>query len=236
MFLFKTRKIFSIIFNRDNKNRYSFCMIRLGQRLREVRIGKGISLEEVSRATKIKIAFLSAIEDGMYEKLPSSSYAQGFVKNYVQFLGFSEREAMALFRREFDEKRIFKVLPDGLVSPHEFHPSKRIFQQTTIIVLSVFVVLIGYIFFQNRYVFINPPLEVITPIENAVLDTTRVMVSGRTDQNASVFVNGEPAFIDKDGSFQKNVTFFSGKETLEVTAVNRFGKETKVKRHIEIKE
>ena len=85
-------------------------MIRLGQRLREVRIGKGISLEEVSRATKIKIAFLSAIEDGMYEKLPSSSYAQGFVKNYVQFLGFSEREAMALFRREFDEKRIFKVV------------------------------------------------------------------------------------------------------------------------------
>lgn len=210
-------------------------MIRIGQKLREERIKKGISLEEVGVATKIKISFLSAIEDGMYEKLPSSSYAQGFVKNYAQFLGLNETESMALFRREFDEKKVFKVLPDGLSNPHEFSSGRKL-HQTAMIVLTVFLILLGYIFFQNRYVFLNPPLEVVAPVENAVFDTTRVMASGRTDPNASVFVNGEAAFLDKRGSFQKYLTLFPGKETLEITAVNRFGKETKVQRHIEIQE
>ena len=87
-------------------------MIRAGQKLRDERQRRGLTLSEISNATKIKVEFLSAIEKGEYEKLPSASYAHGFVGNYAKFLDFEEEEILALFRREFDGKKVYKVLPE----------------------------------------------------------------------------------------------------------------------------
>ncbi len=49
-------------------------MITAGQKLYEERIRRGLTLEEIARATKIRSSFLSAIEKGEYKKLPSSAY------------------------------------------------------------------------------------------------------------------------------------------------------------------
>jgi len=89
-------------------------MVRLGQRLFDERRKRGLSLDEVAAATKIRGSFLSAIEKGDYTKLPSPSYAQGFVLNYATYLGFQRKETLALFRREFDERKEFKVLPKNI--------------------------------------------------------------------------------------------------------------------------
>ena len=62
-------------------------MVPLGKRLLSARTQRKLSLEEVAAATKIKARFLSAIEKGEYEKLPSPAYAKGFVKNYAAYLG-----------------------------------------------------------------------------------------------------------------------------------------------------
>jgi len=49
-------------------------------------------LKDVSKSTKIKEVFLEYIENGEYEKLPSSSYARGFVKNYIKFLNLPKKK------------------------------------------------------------------------------------------------------------------------------------------------
>ena len=64
-------------------------MIKAGEKLQEARLSKGLTLEDVSKSTKIKISYLEFIENGEYEKLPSVSYAHGFVRNYAKFLGLS---------------------------------------------------------------------------------------------------------------------------------------------------
>ena len=87
-------------------------MTRVGEKLYEERIKKGYTLEEVSKATKIKVHFLQAIEKGDYKKLPSGTYAQGFVKNYAGFLKLPEHEMLALFKREYDEEKL-KVIHEG---------------------------------------------------------------------------------------------------------------------------
>src|SRR3989344_231387 len=90
-------------------------MIRTGQKLRDERIRRGLSIDDVAKATKIRSSFLLAIEKGDYSKLPSSAYVQGFVRNYAEYLGLSKREVLAIFRREFDEEKVFRVLPEGMV-------------------------------------------------------------------------------------------------------------------------
>lgn len=60
---------------------------KLGDTLKECRTEKNISLKEAATATSIRMAYLQAIEEGDIQKLPSPVYAQGFVKQYANYLG-----------------------------------------------------------------------------------------------------------------------------------------------------
>jgi cytoskeletal protein RodZ len=209
-------------------------MIRIGQKLREERQKRGLSLDEVAEATKIKSSFLSAIERGDYQKLPSSAYAQGFVSNYASFLGLPKRETLAIFRREFESDKEIKVLPEGFSGKNSAFRSVRV-HQTLLLVLAVFLVLIGYIIFQYRYTFINPPLSVSSPEENAVITGGEVTVAGRTDPNVTVMINDDGVVVNQKGEFMKKITAFSGKTIILIKAKNRAGRETTVERAIEVK-
>lgn len=208
-------------------------MVKAGQRLKEQRTSKGLTIEEVSKATKIRESYLLAIEKGNYQKLPASTYIQGFVRNYAKYLGLPEQEILALFRREFDEEKAFKVLPEGLVK--EDFPIKKIkLADAAKIIIPLFLILLFYILFQYRFAIISPPLEVVFPNEGAVVFSRTITISGKTDPNVTVFVNDETASLDKDGNFKKVINVFPGKTTIKVLVVNRFGKETIMERHIEV--
>lgn len=208
-------------------------MIRLGQKLREERIKKGFTLDDVAKATKIRASFLSALEKGEYQSLPSSAYAQGFVKNYAAFLGLSSKATAALFRREFDEKRVYKVLPESFAKNEEF-PTKRLPFKTVFWGTIFFFILVGYILFQYKYAIINPPLTIESPKENQIITKTDISVSGQTDENVTLYINNVAVPVDQNGDFKKTVSVFPGKQKITIKAVSRFGRETIIQRHIEV--
>jgi cytoskeletal protein RodZ len=209
-------------------------MIRAGQKLKEQRLTKGLTIEQASKDTRIRASYLSAIEKGEYPKLPASTYIQGFLRNYAKYLGLPEQEILAIFRREFDEKKAFAVLPKGLVK--EDFPIKRIkLADTAKIIILLVIVLLGYIFFQYRFAIISPPLEILTPKDGAIVLSRTITVSGKTDSNATVFVNNDNVSLDKDGNFKKSINVFPGKIIIKVKAINYFGKEKILERHIEVK-
>lgn len=210
-------------------------MIRVGQKLREERIQKGLSLPEVSRAIKIKEEFLVAIETGEYSKLPSTAYAQGFVKNYVEYLGLPLRQTLAKFRREYDEEKYFKVLPEGLTR-EEFSPSRAHLRSGLLGGGLVLLALIVYLLFQYRYAIINPPLTITQPQEKETIVSQSVTVAGRTDPNASVFINSKPILVNSNGEFSETLSVFPGEQTFTIVSVNRFKRETKEVRKIVVKE
>lgn len=210
-------------------------MIKVGQKLYEERIKKGLSLEEVAKATKIRVSFLQAIEKGDYKKLPSSAYIQGFVRNYAQYLGLPQKEFLALFRREFNEKEYIRVLPEGFARKEDIPIRQFRMGQKGILIISISLVFLAYIAFQYRYAFINPPLSVVSPEEGKIYSPS-IQVTGSTDSNATVFVNETPVTVDKNGKFQKNITVFPGEETIIVKSQSRFGKYTQIERRIVVKE
>src|SRR3989344_7397696 len=114
-------------------------MIHAGERLLEERIKKGLSLDEVAKATKIRPTFLSYIEKGEYKKLPSGTYAHGFVRNYAKFLDLPENELLALFKREYDEEKFIKVLPEGLAKKEDFALSKIKLGKTFKLLILIFI-------------------------------------------------------------------------------------------------
>ena len=211
-------------------------MVKAGQKLKNFRIKNKFTLEDVSKATKINSRFLFAIENSEYGKIPSATYALGFVRNYAKFLGLPEEEILALFRREYDEKRMVRVLPAGLTKQEDF-PLKRIrLSQTIKIAGIIFALLIFYIIFQYRYAFLDPPLKILVPKDGQIFSSQSIEVMGKTDSNASVFINGDPVSLDESGNFNKNLKLFVGKTNIEIKVINYFGKEVVVNRQVEVKE
>lgn len=210
-------------------------MIHAGERLYKERIKRGYTLEEVSKATKIRSSFLTYIEKGEYKKLPSGTYAHGFVRNYAKFLGLPEHELLALFKREYDEEKFIKVLPEGLAIKENFPLSKIRLAQTFKLYILIFVVLVAYIIFQYRAAIFNPMLIVSNPSENSIISSQTVTVVGKTDLNSSVFINNETASLDKNGNFKKTINVFPGRAKITIKAVNNFSKTTIIDRYIEVK-
>ena len=87
-------------------------MTHLGERFREAREARGLSITEASAVTRILPRYLEAIEASDMASLPGDVYARGFIRNYAQLLGLPAEEMIELYRQERGEStgRI-KVVP-----------------------------------------------------------------------------------------------------------------------------
>jgi cytoskeleton protein RodZ len=66
-----------------------------GTRLRLEREQRGITLDQISRSTKIGTRFLQALEQDHFEQLPGGIFNKGFIRAYARYLGLNEEQAIA---------------------------------------------------------------------------------------------------------------------------------------------
>lgn len=71
-----------------------------GEHLKRERELRGVSLEEVSTATKISTKFLEAIEHGQWEQLPGGAFNRGFIRSASRYLGLDEDSMVAEYSLE----------------------------------------------------------------------------------------------------------------------------------------
>lgn len=108
-----------------------------GQSLREARENRGISLEGVSKATKIRTEYLVALEGDDFEHLPNSVFSRGFVRAYAEVVGLDPEAAVAASAVEWKAHgtegaeqtanvlaELNRLIPDN-ASPAERRSSRR---------------------------------------------------------------------------------------------------------------
>jgi len=71
----------------------------LGEKLRQAREERGISISEVAEQTRISPHYLDLIEQDDYRTLPGGIFNKGFVKSYAKFVGVDEQEALQDYSR-----------------------------------------------------------------------------------------------------------------------------------------
>lgn len=206
-------------------------MRTVGQILTAERKKQSLSLSAVAQATKIRPQFLQAIEKNEFEKLPSATTAQGFVRNYAQFLALPAEMVLAVYRRDFARQEKEKVIPKGLTEPLDktsfWSRSWRFILPLAAILIFLFVYFGGQYFTLWR----GPDLEVASPPEGAVFYQETVEISGRTDIDAVVTLDGEPVKLT-DGQFKIKTGLFPGENQFVIEATNRLGKKTRIIRKI----
>jgi cytoskeleton protein RodZ len=66
-----------------------------GTRLRVEREQRGITLDQISRSTKIGTRFLQALEQDRFDQLPGGIFNKGFIRAYARFLGLDEEQTLS---------------------------------------------------------------------------------------------------------------------------------------------
>lgn len=62
-------------------------MIDIGSTLRQTREHRGLDLQDVAEATRIRVRYLAALENEQLAQLPEDVYARAFMRTYADFLG-----------------------------------------------------------------------------------------------------------------------------------------------------
>lgn len=73
-------------------------MNEIGQKLREARIEKGYTLDDLQQITKIQKRYLIAIEEGNFDALPGSFYVRAFIRQYAQTVGLDNDALLAEYQ------------------------------------------------------------------------------------------------------------------------------------------
>ena len=64
----------------------------LGEKLRQAREDRGISLSEVAEQTRISPLYLESIENDDYRNLPGGIFNKGFIKTFAKYVGVDEQD------------------------------------------------------------------------------------------------------------------------------------------------
>ena len=157
---------------------------KIGRILEQERKKKGLSLEEVEQATKIRKRYLDGLEREDYAVLPAGVYAQGFLKTYANYLGLDGEDLTRKLksRRKPQRERGINYntetengFEESLIAPTGLQGTdKRRFPTSAVVTLLVAVlilaVVIGALYFVGRGVEAsrqgedNPPPD--QPAEN----------------------------------------------------------------------
>ncbi|MBM3205248.1 hypothetical protein FJZ41_00125 [Candidatus Shapirobacteria bacterium] len=206
-------------------------MRTVGQILKKTRGEKNIALPQVAAQTKIRQDVLSALEEDDFQKISSVASIKGLLKTYAEFLDLPSEQVLAIFRRDFGKKEKKKVIPQGILKPIDKRGFNLTAKNTLFLVVAIFLVgLGGWLLYQYLSLVRPPTLKIFGPLSGVQVTEEKVLVTGRTDPDALVTVNGETVSLSARGEFQYQLRLFPGENNLVIEATSKLGKKNKVER------
>ena len=100
-------------------------LTELGARLKEARLAKGYSLEDLQEITKIQKRYLIGIEEGNYSIMPGSFYVRAFIKQYAEAVGLDPEELLDQFKKDVPGTQNEEVVQSYAQSPSRRKLSNR---------------------------------------------------------------------------------------------------------------
>lgn len=122
-------------------------MASFGENLKREREMRGVTLQEISAATKISVRFLEAVEAEDFGLLPGGIFTRSFIRTYAKYLGLDEELVLAEYqlvaqpKSEYDLSRLVASRPDA----------PRQGSRTPLLVLFLAVLLVGGGYLLFRY-------------------------------------------------------------------------------------
>ncbi len=121
----------------------------VGEYLKNIREQKNISLDEISKFTKIKLHFLKAIEDEQIKDITDLAYARLTVLNYARYVGANLTETLNLFNKNIQKKPAKKVVGFRINKKKDYE--KKILIPKIVFQVLVLIIFVGALFELGYY-------------------------------------------------------------------------------------
>jgi cytoskeletal protein RodZ len=125
-------------------------MASFGEEIKRERELRGISLREISDATKINMRFLEALENNDFEHLPGGQFNKGFIRAYASYIGIDPEKIVNSYLLELSKQEESKKPFTPLIPSVEKRKSKKWLLPFLIAVMVIIIILIVVVFFVWR--------------------------------------------------------------------------------------
>jgi cytoskeletal protein RodZ len=119
-----------------------------GEQLKRERELRGVSLEEVSVATRIAPRFLEALENEQWDKLPGGVFNRGFIRAVARYLGLDEDNLVSEYALQTKGRTEPGVVPDAPDKPENLWG--RIAMLVGVVLALLAVVAIAFHYFEPK--------------------------------------------------------------------------------------
>ena len=214
----------------------------IGEKLRQARLNKKISLDELQQITKIQKRYLEAIDNDDFDQLPGKFYVRAFIRQYAEAVGEDGDHLVDVFD---GKSKLTGSVPERpqpetvstsrkAIHQEESHPS-RFWTSLPVILLGLvalaIVVVVGYMTLQDRQAdpIIGDTASSLK-VEGSVEESSSSEQSTQTQESSTVESTTESseekkmaiaAGEDSGSAIAVNITDATKPVTLEFTAVNR---------------
>jgi len=123
-----------------------FILTELGSRLKEARLSKGYSLDDLQEITKIQKRYLQAIEEGNHSIMPGAFYVRAFIKQYAEAVGLDGEQLLTNYQSEIPGAQVEQVTQSMSQSPSRRKsskgPSNKLLEAMPKYIVALFIVVI----------------------------------------------------------------------------------------------
>ncbi|KKP90919.1 MAG: Cell shape defining protein RodZ [Parcubacteria group bacterium GW2011_GWA2_36_10] len=194
----------------------------VNNRLKQSRQEQGLSLEQVSAATKIQIKYLEHLEVGDYQALPGEIYIRTWLKLYADFLALPSRELLSDYKKEKVVGDQFK--DEELKKENKFAKYLGPHLVRKILLAAVVLLALSYLVWEINNIISPPKVEIFSPSADLKTGASSVDIEGKSEPEVQLFINNELVLLDEQGNFKTNVALSIGLNNLEINAKKKHSK------------
>ena len=194
----------------------------IANRLKNTRLDQGLSLSDVQSKIGVQKKYLEFLESANYDSLPGDVYVRNWLKLYGKFLNLNVGELLTDYKLEKSVGQKFIDL--------EEKKQKKIWQflgpqflKKALVAFLVLVVL-AYLAWEINNIVSPPKVSIFQPDNNTKTTASSIVISGQTEKEIQLNINGELVLLDADGNFSKEVNLSLGLNNLLINAKKKHSK------------
>lgn len=201
-----------------------------GEKLRVARQYRQLKIEEIAKKINIRGEYLIALEEERFDRLPTGLYGKNFLKEYAAFLKLDYQDLIKNLAKNTGLAESDDPFSQKIVKRNKFIIFPKIVRGA--LMIAAVLVCFLYLIFYFTKIFWPPDLTVSQPEKNLLISGNSLLVSGATEPEAEVKINGETVLNNNNGQFYQTVNLKKGLNNIVISAQKKYSRERIILRQI----